>query len=250
MKAVTINAAQRLFVIPCGDGFSCLGFDNCYRDALAMAQMMNVEPPDALSIGTMACYDAYLTLCGSFSRHPASKDIWFTPGTPERVRKILKSAIKSHRSHGENGQVLRVFNGDSTTGRDWCLEWDVVGYVGCSTGSQKIPLLLEALYGSDGRLQVAGGGTGLLTDSIIRIIDVATGKELYRATNYQMPEFEIAKDEKDLKLPYSVSREGAVQARFGAHGEACEHVAFMTGVLPARTRRSVKEYEEDFADQE
>lgn len=247
-KQVSINNEQRRYVIPCGDGYTCFGFDNCYSDALAMSQMMGVEPPDALSIGTLDCYNAFLELSAAFAKHPASKDIWFTPGTPDKVRKILKQAIRSRKDLGNDGMLLRFFTGDTTTGLDWCNEWDMVGYVGQSTGSKKIPLLIEPLVRKDGSIRSACGGGALLTDCILRIINVKTRKELYRAPNYKVPVFVIGTNDQVPKLSYFASRDGQVAARFSSHGEACEYVAFMMGDLPSKGFTTVEEYENSFVD--
>jgi hypothetical protein len=246
--AVTINLEQRLFVIPCGPGYTCFGFDNCYRDSVVMAQMMSVEPPDALSIGTMVCYNAYKALCVKFGKHPASKDTWFTPGTPAKVRSILKAAIRSYKTYGAQGQILRFMLGDPKTGRDYCEENDVVGFVGRSTGSQKVPLLIEPLTEYSGHLTSASGGSALLTALILRIIDVRNGKLLYSSTNYQPPLLVIEADTSIAALPFLVRIGGQTHARFPTHGSACKHVAFLEGALPANAFRTAEELKREFAE--
>lgn len=47
----SINNEQKLFVLKCGDGFSCLGFDVCDRRNRAIRKEMNLPAPDA-EIGT------------------------------------------------------------------------------------------------------------------------------------------------------------------------------------------------------
>lgn len=37
-KEVTINAEQKLFVIPCGEGYTCLGFDVCHDRLVRLAR--------------------------------------------------------------------------------------------------------------------------------------------------------------------------------------------------------------------
>jgi hypothetical protein len=66
-RAVTINAEQELYVIPCGDGYSCLGFDVLLTRYNAIAEWLRKEglqqddlPPDAR--GSMRAYTAYRTL--------------------------------------------------------------------------------------------------------------------------------------------------------------------------------------------
>lgn len=57
----------------------------------------------------------------------------------------------------DSGRLLRLFLGVRETGRDWMEKNDMVGYVGRSSGSQKVPLLIQP--GED-------GGTTIPTDSI------------------------------------------------------------------------------------
>ena len=48
-REVTCNDTQRYFVIPSGDkGWSCLGYDNCFREATALADKLgrpDLAPP-------------------------------------------------------------------------------------------------------------------------------------------------------------------------------------------------------------
>ncbi len=64
---VTVNAEQELYVIPAGDGYSCLGFDVCLERHKAVAGWLRGEglgaddlPPEAR--GTIRGYKAYRTL--------------------------------------------------------------------------------------------------------------------------------------------------------------------------------------------
>ena len=66
-REVSINAEQELYVIPCGDGYSCLGFDVLLARYNAIAEWLRKEglqqddlPPDAR--GSMRAYTAYRTL--------------------------------------------------------------------------------------------------------------------------------------------------------------------------------------------
>lgn len=49
MKLHSINAEQRLYVMPTGDGFSCYGFDVLDRKARAVAQWISERASDAVS---------------------------------------------------------------------------------------------------------------------------------------------------------------------------------------------------------
>lgn len=81
--------------------------------------------------------------------------IEFDANTPDRVVKVLLAYM------GNKNQRIRLFYGDSKTGRDWCEEWGTMGYVGKSTGNIKIPLLISS--------KRAYGGSAILTGSIVRI---------------------------------------------------------------------------------
>lgn len=255
MKDIKLNPEQRLYVLPCGDGYTCFGFDNCYRDAVAMAERMNALKsvnngleylaPTADMIGTIECYEAYQELVQCFARHPVSKRTWFTPGTPTKVKTILESAIASGRSIWKAGSILRLFLGDQETGRDWCGEWDVVGYIGRSTGSKKVPLLIEPLYSPHGDLSGAEGGGAISTDCILRIIEVNTGNELYRHPKYQLPVFSIHAVEADKTHPIKVKRDNQEQAAFSSHEAAGEYIAFMQGCRVSRPYRTRAEYLEE-----
>lgn len=60
---ITLNTDQRLFVIPCGSGFSCLGFDVCRNRAASYCQWLRDEgqpaPDLGAPIGTMESYTEY-----------------------------------------------------------------------------------------------------------------------------------------------------------------------------------------------
>jgi hypothetical protein len=66
-RAVTVNAEQELYVIPCGDGYSCLGFDVLLARHNAVAAWLRSEgleaddlPPEVR--GTLPAYRAYTAL--------------------------------------------------------------------------------------------------------------------------------------------------------------------------------------------
>lgn len=62
-KEVTVNNDQRLYVIPCGNGYSCLGFDVCERRSKALAAEMG-EAMQPVEVGTIAAYREYQRLIG------------------------------------------------------------------------------------------------------------------------------------------------------------------------------------------
>lgn len=99
--------------------------------------------------------------------------------TPEAAARVLESARLSNR-----GTRVRVFLGDTATGKDWGEENDVTGYVGRSTGSVKIPLLIHSSRSL--------GGPGILDHCIVRIDVKEKGRKprtayrhpLYRPARY------------------------------------------------------------------
>jgi hypothetical protein len=86
--------------------------------------------------------------------------------TPDEVVSILDRALNNHRN-----TRLRIHYGDPKTGKAW---GDVeTGYIGRSTGSIKIPLLIKTTRSL--------GGGGLLDHCIIKIEEKIgqTYKEIY-----------------------------------------------------------------------
>ncbi len=58
-QAVTVNLEQKLFVIPTGDGYSCLGFDVCAERTAKYAKWLKVEiPAESEPRGTLEAYAA------------------------------------------------------------------------------------------------------------------------------------------------------------------------------------------------
>ena len=59
--AVTVNQEQKLYVIPCGDGYTCLGFDVCRERAERLALSLRLPSP-ASQPGTLELYAEYQEL--------------------------------------------------------------------------------------------------------------------------------------------------------------------------------------------
>ena len=62
MRSVTINEEQRLYVIPCGDGYTCLGFDVCRERSEAYAKWLESPVGVKSQPGTIEAYEEYLRL--------------------------------------------------------------------------------------------------------------------------------------------------------------------------------------------
>ena len=104
--------------------------------------------------------------------------ISYSKNTTDEVIKILEIAKK-------NKARIRLTYGNPETGLDWGEEHDIEGYVGCSMGPMKIPLLVY-------NARSMGGG-GILTDCIVKI-EAARGK----AVLYQNPKYHKEADHDKL----------------------------------------------------
>ena len=94
---------------------------------------------------------------------------WYNEDTSEEVIKILENArIYDSR--------VRIFYGDNKTGEDWLEDCDVIGRIGRSGGTIKIPLLLKKSNST--------GGGGILTSCIVKI--TIDKKIVYQHENYHI----------------------------------------------------------------
>lgn len=256
-KQITINQERRLYILNNGGGYYCYGFDNCYRDAVALAKRMTeheagkkdavqYQAPSPSLVGTIECYERYKALLAQWATHPASKKTWFEPGTPKKVMDILERAIRQRSDEPVDDPQLRLFYGDAETGRDWCEECDTVGFIGRGTGSMKVPLLIEPLLDAYGCIRSADGGGAINTRNILRIIDITSGKEMFRAANYQLPDLDIQIDDTQKTHRFSVKRDGKeTLAAFKTREEAEQHIAFLKGYRVRNTPRTWNEYCQD-----
>lgn len=168
--------------------------------------------------------------------------------TPVEVRRALEKA----RTHG---LMVRLMLGDPETGEVWLEENDVVGFIGRSTGTQKVPLMVEALLRGPTEIVSTHGGPQLLDHCILRIINCSTGHDLYRHPKlqlpqltlfpYKMPQRKMTTQERKSyeKLKWETDDGGAAFATFE---EGLEYVAFMQGVkthMPLRTVEQARKEE-------
>jgi hypothetical protein len=125
--------------------------------------------------------------------------------TPNEVVAILENARQSRTR-------LHVSLGDSESGQDWLEENMVHGFIGRSTGSIKIPLLIHN--------RRSLGGPGLLDHCIVRIRESLGGRVLWRHPRYHHGRLEIRQKAEPVSLPdgrvltVDVLREGEVQSAF------------------------------------
>ena len=138
-------------------------------------------------------------------------------GTHYRVQTDAK-IINWLETARERNQRIRVFYGDTVTGRDWMEENDTMGYVGRSTGFFNIPLLVFS--------KRSLGGTAILDHCIVRI--TIDGRDVYRHHNYHQPELFVAGGE-FAGEDFRVQTEDDVLAFFGSEEKAHTWKEFMEG---------------------
>ena len=215
VNAVSLNAEQQLYVIASGSGFSCLGFDNARAHANQIAQRLkrtdlSFTPSE---YATLAGYRKYEAAVCALGKSTLRDQTYFEPGTDCTVIGVLKSCLNTRCK-------VRLILGDTSTGAPWLEEFDVVGTIGRSCGTLKVPLLL-----ADGE----SCGSAILTTCILEIVDWKSGRSLYRHPAYQEPDLRLKRTD-DADHPWAVEHESnRVIARFRDAGKAGAYLAFMRG---------------------
>ena len=139
--------------------------------------------------------------------------LWFNENTSEEVAQII--ARNYHKGR------LRFWYGKE--GKAWAEEYDTCGYIGRSCGTCKIPLLIP-------RSTSIGGGA-LMTDSIVKIVEIATNRVLYQHANFNQATF-TSVENNEVKYPeytYCVLSNGELYARFTTKQRADRYADFMNG---------------------
>ena len=137
----------------------------------------------------------------------------------EKLWKVLSSLVHS-------GRRVRVWYGDTETGRSWNEEYEVTGTIGRSTGKIAIPLLIK---------NSRSYGGALLDDCIVRIDDIKEKRTIYKAYNFHVEDMKVYAIFGDANYKYQVAKlsedsgEWEVQANFKTEQQAHNYVAFMRG---------------------
>ena len=145
----------------------------------------------------------------------------YNKNTSDEVIKVLDKYLQGYRD-----QRIRLFYGDAKTGRDWNEEYDVIGYLGRSTGRFKIPLLIAKSHSS--------GGPAILDNCIVKItVDKRT---VYQHSKYHSNKFDIKKIQKrdeslfSMGYRFKVVRNGHENvANFKEEEKANRYISFMKG---------------------
>lgn len=146
----------------------------------------------------------------------------FGKGTPVELQRILEGLRQ-----GPGRRVrIRLFYGDTDTGKDWNEENDVTGYVGRSTGNRPILLLIPNARST--------GGGAILTNRIVKLIDIGTGRVLWQHPHYHSARFRAIDGCDDPEYGAEVHQEparesGTLYARCRDYAQAHRLAAFMNG---------------------
>lgn len=136
--------------------------------------------------------------------------------TPDTVIKILENS--------RNNKIrIRIFYGDTESGRDWMDIYDTIGIIGRSCGQIKIPLLIKNANST--------GGGAILDHCIVKI--TIDKKTVYKNPKYFLPKMEIKEASEDLKSKgyfYSVFADGENTFNCKTLQQAENKIAFHKGI--------------------
>jgi hypothetical protein len=145
-------------------------------------------------------------------------DTWYDSWTADGVIYWLETFRSS-------GQRIRIFFGDSATGKDWCEEYGTMGRISRSMGPIKVPLLIVNSR--------SHGGAAILDYCIVKITQ---GKRvIYQHPSYHIPEFKIKDTDPPIEdLMHEVRQvveDGSDKAvaRFSTKEQAERWVEFIQG---------------------
>lgn len=216
---------RQLFTFKSGEGYTCWGYQNAI-DETAQLQTVMEEPVLAFQPGDIRVLSEHDRLLEQLQRAGGYPKTWFNRNTPEKVRWALERARI-------NCWTVRLWLGDSTTGKPWLEEHGVVGRIRRSGGLLKVPILIER--GGDGL-----GGGAILDNCVVRVeqwsprpmkcMDVLYSHELFR-----YPSAEVVKGKEDGKAKprtiYSVMVDQQLYGIEYSRPEANRLAAFMRGEI-------------------
>lgn len=117
--------------------------------------------------------------------------------TPMQVIAVLEKARM-------NRQRIKVYFGNTETGKDWNEEHDTIGYIGRSGGTIKIPLLVH-------NARSLGGGA-LLDHCIVKIKEAKGGLVLYQHPKYNTAKIEIVPSDMP-EYTHAITIDGQIYSR-------------------------------------
>lgn len=161
---------------------------------------------------------------GHTIRYRRYDGIYFHEQTPVEVVRALNAARQARTR-------IRLYYGDTETGRDWLEEHDVIGKLGQSLGPLRVPLLIPTCR--------SDGGPALLDHCIVKIKETRSGRICYQHPRYHTGTFairEIEPDEmcgtenlRERGYTHAVDVDGRNQANFKSLKAAEKYVRKTTG---------------------
>lgn len=140
----------------------------------------------------------------------------YTKDTPDKVISALNRARNCDSR-------IRVFYGNPETGKDWCEEHDVIGYVGLSMGPLKVPLLVP--------YRNSRGGPTILLSNVVRM--TMDKVEIYRHPKYHIGILSAGPTASakllDQGYTHQVLRDGVNIANFKSEKKANNYIRFLKG---------------------
>lgn len=133
---------------------------------------------------------------------------YYSESTPDAVIRKLEFARQFKLR-------VRIFLGKG--GKVWNEAYDIIGYIGCSTGDIKVPLII---YDRRSR-----GGAGILSDCIIKIVTTEDKKVIYQEEGYTLEGYIEPKSENE----YNVFLNDTLEAVFSSKPKAIRWLDFMVG---------------------
>ena len=209
---ISVNQKQGLFVFNFDGGCTTMGFDNVFKTLAKIAQRLGLSiPVREEDKGTLSQYASYREAIDAYAA-AGLNETWHDSDALPEVCKVIDRCFR-------NGTRVRLFYGDTETGREWGEENDVLGSIGRSVGPLKSPILI---------LKGEHSGTTILEHCLLKIMDANTRRILWVHDRYQTPTFSITEDATP-KLPFKGTMNGQSKARFASFAKAAAWVAFMSG---------------------
>lgn len=159
--------------------------------------------------------------------HDPNNDPFWT-GTKYAAAGVRVALERAYARRDSDEGRIRIWYGDTDTGRAWQEEYDVLGYVGRSMGTQKVPLLIFS------RRSIGGGA--ILTEKIVRIDWVKGAHALYKhptfSSGFERARIGTTPPGRDWgsSRPFSVvNDDGEYVASFERETQARRWLEFMRG---------------------
>jgi hypothetical protein len=137
--------------------------------------------------------------------------MFFGEGTPDEVCEVLSNLVRPRKR-------IRLWYGED--GRSWNEQYDITGYVGKTGGNIPITILVNK--------NCSYGGPAILTNCIVKIVEIKTKKVLYQHPNFYQPIFTVVTHDAD-EYQSVVLADGILFSRHRTEKQAKRFADFMNG---------------------